>query len=245
MASRLLELVPATDIDAVLVSHSHPDHCIDLNALLRARSFGGTDCPPLPVYAPERALDKVLAVEPARVVAKSAEVHTLTDGSDTSIGPLAVTAAWLPHHVRNLGFRITWQDLVLAYTGDSGPAAERAVLAKDADLLLAEASYSHEVPRVDSGLLSSATEAAELGAEAAVDRTVLTHLLPGQSSAAARRAASAVDPAAVIELAESGLSIDLAHGQPVGRRSAGYATSAGADGSTGAPAVPRRAALAE
>ena len=34
---RLLELVAAEDVDAVLLSHGHPDHCADLNPLLRAR----------------------------------------------------------------------------------------------------------------------------------------------------------------------------------------------------------------
>jgi ribonuclease BN (tRNA processing enzyme) len=34
---RLLEHVDAGEIDAVLVSHEHPDHCADLNPLLRAR----------------------------------------------------------------------------------------------------------------------------------------------------------------------------------------------------------------
>ena len=37
---RLLEIVPAEAIDAVLVSHGHPDHVADLNPLLRARLMG-------------------------------------------------------------------------------------------------------------------------------------------------------------------------------------------------------------
>ena len=34
---RLLERVPADQVDAVFISHRHPDHCADLNPLLRAR----------------------------------------------------------------------------------------------------------------------------------------------------------------------------------------------------------------
>ena len=39
---RLLAVVDAAAVDAVLVSHGHPDHCADLNPLLRgwARYFG-------------------------------------------------------------------------------------------------------------------------------------------------------------------------------------------------------------
>lgn len=235
---RLLDRIPASAVDAVLVSHSHPDHCIDLNALLRARTFGPTRCEPLPVYAPDRALDRVLAVDPIRTVAKAAEVHTLADGSDTEIGPLSVTAALLPHHVRNLGYRISWQDVVLAYTGDSGPCPERAVLAKDADLLLAEASYCTEVPSADAGYLSTVTQAAELGAESAVELTMLTHLLPGQSPDVARREAASVDTGREVGLAELGTTIELVGLQPLGQRSAGYAGGA-------TQGAPRRAAVPE
>ncbi|HEX6526640.1 MAG TPA: MBL fold metallo-hydrolase [Streptosporangiaceae bacterium] len=34
---RLLQVIDAGEVDAVLISHGHPDHCADLNPLLRAR----------------------------------------------------------------------------------------------------------------------------------------------------------------------------------------------------------------
>jgi ribonuclease BN (tRNA processing enzyme) len=37
---RLLGQLRADDVDAVLVSHGHPDHCADLHPLLRARAYG-------------------------------------------------------------------------------------------------------------------------------------------------------------------------------------------------------------
>ena len=53
---RLLEIVPAEAIDAVLVSHGHPDHVADLNPLLRARVLRDDPPPPLPAYALPDAL---------------------------------------------------------------------------------------------------------------------------------------------------------------------------------------------
>lgn len=104
---------------------------------------------------------------------------------------------------------------MLAYTGDSGPSPERAVLAKDADLLLVEASYVDEVPAADAGYLSTVVQAAEVGAEAAVDRTLLTHLLPGQCVDAARTAAAGVDEGQQVGWAEPGLVVDLADARPL------------------------------
>src|ERR1700733_5782403 len=51
------------EVDAVYVSHGHPDHCADLNPLLRARAL--RDDPPaaLPVYALPGAVDAVLALD--------------------------------------------------------------------------------------------------------------------------------------------------------------------------------------
>jgi ribonuclease BN (tRNA processing enzyme) len=57
---RLLERVTAAQVDAVLISHGHPDHCADPNPLLRARVLRDDPPPPLPVYALPGALDAVL-----------------------------------------------------------------------------------------------------------------------------------------------------------------------------------------
>jgi ribonuclease BN (tRNA processing enzyme) len=62
---RLLQGIDVDEVDAVLVSHGHPDHCADLNPLLRARTFRDDrpPAPPLPAYAPPGALRPVLALD--------------------------------------------------------------------------------------------------------------------------------------------------------------------------------------
>jgi len=60
---RLLELMGADQVDAVFISHGHPDHCADLSPLLRARALRDDPPAPLPVYALPGALDAVLALD--------------------------------------------------------------------------------------------------------------------------------------------------------------------------------------
>lgn len=175
----LLSVVTANGVDAVLISHGHPDHCADLGALLRARVLGDEPSEPLQVYAPARALDRMLSAEPIRRVREAADITLVRDGTYSQIGPFAVNWVGLPHHVTNLGMRITADRQTLAYTGDSGPTAERIDLGKGVDLLLAEATWPEEVPALDAAFLCSAVQVAQHAVQSYAVQTVLTHLRPG------------------------------------------------------------------
>jgi ribonuclease BN (tRNA processing enzyme) len=205
---RLLGYVEAGGVDAVYVSHGHPDHCADLNPLLRARALGGGPAPPLPVYAPAGALDAVLALDRHQMLADSYQVHTLAAGARLEIGPFRAETRLLPHWLPNLGLRLCAAGLVFAYTGDSGPSEEVVKLASDADLLLAEATYLDPVPDGSKPFLSSAGMAGRQAAAAGAGQLLLTHLWPGSDHAAALAAAGAGYPGEV-GIATAGLTLDL------------------------------------
>lgn len=239
----LLDRVDVGEVDAVFVSHGHPDHCADLNPLLRARVLGGATCDPLPVYAPAGALDRVLDLDQIRSVRRGAEVITLDDGSSMEVGPFVLESAALPHHVTNLGLRLSADDEVFVYTGDSGHCAARTALSKDADVLLAEASYAREVPYEDAPYLSTARQVAETAAEADVLLTLLTHLLPGEDSADALAVARA-DWSGDVEWAVPRLDVDLSvvgAGPPPRRALAVPQTAANPSNGPAATYRPRRA----
>ncbi|WP_020500694.1 MBL fold metallo-hydrolase [Sciscionella marina] len=182
----LQRYLAAGELDAVAVTHGHPDHCADLNPLLRARALEGE--PPLPVHAPRDALDRVLALDQVAAVRSACRVHELRAREPVRIGPFEVLPVLLPHHVPNLGLRVTGGDR-LAYTGDTGPSAAITELAADADVLLAEATYPESVPEEDAAYLSSARQAGEYAREAGVGELLLTHLWPGTDPARAIAAA--------------------------------------------------------
>jgi ribonuclease BN (tRNA processing enzyme) len=205
---RLLERVAASQLDAVFISHGHPDHCADLNPLLRARAMGDDPAPPLPVYALPGALDAVLALDGPGMLAAAFTLRELTPGSRLGIGPFDAWTCLLPHWVPNAGLRLSAAGTVLAYTGDSGPDPAITSLARDADLLLAEATYPGSVPPDSQDFLSSASQAGGQAAQAGVAHLVLTHLWPGTSHHAAYTAAAAAYHGQ-ISVAAPGLSLDL------------------------------------
>ncbi|GAA3227224.1 MBL fold metallo-hydrolase [Nonomuraea helvata] len=187
---RLLERMRADEVDAVLVTHSHPDHCADLNPLLRARALADVPAPALPVYAPPGALDAVLALDKRRMLADSFVAHDLSAGVPYEIGPFRLDAFDLPHHVPNAGLRLSAGGRVIAYTGDTGPSAALVALAEEADLLVAEATYPERVPDEDAPYLSSALDAGRTASSAGVARLLLTHLWPDTPSEPALAAAA-------------------------------------------------------
>ena len=164
---RLLEVTDAAAVDAVLVSHGHPDHCADLNPLLRARAM--TDEPPsaLPVFAPHGALGPVLALDRPGMLDDAIALREFTPGDGLEVGPFGVSSWLLPHWMPNAGLRLEADGEVLAYTGDSGPSPLLADLARGAGIFLAEARAG---------------------------RLVLTHLWPGTDSDEAVRAAAGSYP---------------------------------------------------
>jgi ribonuclease BN (tRNA processing enzyme) len=207
----LLKHCPAEAVDAVVVSHGHPDHCADLNPLLRARRLSDDPPAPLPVYAPHGALDAVLALDAPAMLASAYTLHAFEPGEGFGVGPFAARTWALPHFVPNAGIRLTAPGgAVLAYTGDTGPDAALLELARDADLFLCEATYLRSMDDSQRPYLMTARLAGEFAARARVARLLLTHLWPGTDPAEARAvAAEACGPDVPVGVARPGLTTDL------------------------------------
>jgi len=191
---RLLTVADAAEVDAVLVSHGHPDHCADLNPLLRARAMRDEPPPALPVFAPPGALGPVLALDRPGSLDDAIAVREFAPGDRLEVGPFGVRSWLLPHWLPNAGLRLDADGQVLAYTGDSGPSPLLAELARGAGVFLAEATRPWQVEGGSARYLSSARQAGAVAREAGAGRLVLTHLWPGTDPDEAVRAAAASYP---------------------------------------------------
>jgi ribonuclease BN (tRNA processing enzyme) len=205
---RLQKTITPAQVDAVLISHGHPDHCADLSPLLRARALAGNPPAPLPVYALPGALDAVLALDRPGMLDDAYLLRDFDAGDRLTIGPFTVETRLLPHWVPNAGIRLSAGGTAVAYTGDSGPSPDVAALARGTGLLIAEASYPHQVPPDSARFLTSARQAARQAAQAGAARLLLTHLLPGTDPAVTLDAASQAFPGP-IAIAETGVTLDL------------------------------------
>jgi ribonuclease BN (tRNA processing enzyme) len=194
------------EVDAVLVTHEHPDHCADLNPLLRARRLSAPASRPLQVYSADGALDAVLALD--RPDMRLDTTCVLNGLSNEDIGPFRVAVAALPHFVPNLGVRLTAGGTSLVYTGDCAASEELVTLARGADLLLAEASFAEQVPERLVGGLSTAADVAAEAAAAGVGHLVLTHLI-GVTDPAHAREVAARTYTGRIDVARIGLTVDV------------------------------------
>lgn len=182
-------------VGAVLVSHLHPDHCLDLTAWYvqrRYRPHGSVPPPPLPVWAPAGAARRLGAAyapggEPADLSDQLAVVD-LTAGRH-QVGPVTVTAVRVAHPVETYALRVEHDGSALVYSGDTGPCPALADLATGADLLLCEASWPDD-PRNPPDLHLSGRQAGEHAAAAGVGRLVLTHLVPWYDPAGIRAEAA-------------------------------------------------------
>lgn len=169
------------DVDAVLLSHLHADHCIDLCAYYVARNYRSGGCPdPLPVHGPAGTAERLARayddIDEHQGMKHVFDFHDVTEGVFT-LGPLTVTAARVAHPVEAFGFRIEYDGRSLTYTGDTGPCPRLAELAAGTDLLLSEAAFTHgEQAPPDVHL--TGREAGELARDARAGRLVLTHIPP-------------------------------------------------------------------
>jgi len=205
---RLAELVPPEGVDAVLVSHGHPDHCADLHPLLRARVLRDDPAPPLPVHTLPSAVDRVLALDRPGLLDAAYRLEEFAAGDRFAVGPFEVATWPLPHSVPNAGLRLAAGGRTIAYTGDTGPSPNLPELARAADVFLAEASFVDVVPGESATTLSSARQMAETAVDAGVRHLVLTHLLPGTDPSAAAGAARGIFHRE-LTVARPGTTIDL------------------------------------
>jgi ribonuclease BN (tRNA processing enzyme) len=199
-------------VDAVLISHLHADHCLDLCSYYVARRYRPEGPPPpIPVYGPSGTADRLaraydLPLDPG--MKGEFEFRTWQVGQTQQVGPFRVVADRVEHPVEAYGLRLEYDGRVLAYSGDTAACDSLLRLAKDANLLLCEASFLEGRDDEVTGLHLTGRQAAQQATAAGAQRLVLTHVPPWNDSALTlAEAGPAFD--GPIELARSGATYEI------------------------------------
>jgi ribonuclease BN (tRNA processing enzyme) len=209
--SALQRFAPIFGIDAIVLSHLHADHCVDLYSYSVARAFSPAGPqPPIPVHGPARTQTRMSYIHGLNGddlgVTKRLAFTTLEPGRMT-IGPFDVQVVRVNHPVETFAFRFTHGGRSLVYTGDTGETEEIPALAAGADVFLSEAAFL-EGPNLPPDMHLTAREAAVYANRADVGSLILTHLRPWNDPDAARQEAMSAF-GGVIDIATAGQVIDL------------------------------------
>ena len=168
---RLTALGAPEDLDALVLTHWHFDHCSDLLPLIFRLEAAGAA---LDVYAPA---DESSAVRKIAEQAACLRLHTVQPGDQAEIGGLRLRFFAARHPVPAIMVRAEAEGKAFCYTGDTNTVDGLAAFADRADLLLADGLFPTALWAEGKPHLSAAL-AAKLAADADVRALVLTHLNP-------------------------------------------------------------------
>jgi ribonuclease BN (tRNA processing enzyme) len=205
--------VELDDVDAVLLSHLHSDHCMDLCSFYVARKYDpeGRFGKKLPVYGPAGSAERMArAYYDANQHGGLDDVYdfqTLSPGT-LAIGPFDVTVARVNHPVETFASRLEHAGRALAFSADTGESNALVSLAVAADLLLCEATFSEGSDNARN-LHLTARQAAEHAARAGVDRLMLTHIPPWNDKQRSLEEASNSSYSGAVDLARPGAIVEV------------------------------------
>lgn len=181
--ARLRACLPLDQLAAVIISHLHADHFMDLVPLRYGLKYGGLRSDPrLPLYAPPGAaaffagLGRALDGDPSFFDATFA-LREYEPGTPLHIGSLTIHFQRVKHYVPSFAMAVE-ADRKLAFSADAAPCAALANLARGADLFLCEAALNgpeEDDPDPNNRGHMTALEAARLARQAGVQRLLLTH----------------------------------------------------------------------
>jgi ribonuclease BN (tRNA processing enzyme) len=204
--ANLQEHVELLQVDAIVVSHRHFDHFLDLYPYFLALWFDPRRERRIPLFAPPGMFEHAMQIE--ENLAEVLEPHAVGPGDSRQIGPFRLRTAPMEHPVPTLGMRFEADGKSLVYTADTGPSHDLVQLARGVDLLLSEATWLERPPNVPMALHMTAREAGEHARKAEVGRLMLTHIWPTNDRTVAVEEAERGFGPEPVGLAEQGMVVD-------------------------------------
>lgn len=190
-------------LDALAITHFHPDHYADIHALrhgfLGAMKDGSRE-KPLPVYIPTQPLAVFEEIN------KWQDVFTvipLEEGmtKEHKIGKMELIFFPTSHPLPTFGIRISSANRIMSYTADTAWTRQLVLNCKGSNVVLAEASLREaDIAYTTKGHMT-ASQAGKLAQMADAEKLILTHFWPQYNLNQLQREAE-IGFEGVIELAQ-------------------------------------------
>lgn len=169
--------VPLPQVDALVVSHHHPDHCAELPVVYNAARYY-LNMTHLPVYATDDVRRVTESYQSYGDTTDLFDWHVVSDGSTCQVGDIAIRFSQTDHPVETLAMRFESNGSSVVYTSDTGRGWTLSTLGDSPDLVLGEgtlldATDDPTIPHISCSLL--AKQANDVGAR----HLVVTHVPPG------------------------------------------------------------------
>jgi ribonuclease BN (tRNA processing enzyme) len=189
--SKLRDFCDYVEVDAVLISHLHADHFLDLVPFSYALCYAprqqpvavggwpGTDAPARPsLYVPGGAAKVFRRIVGCwgneDLIENAFDLHEYDAPDELSLGPLQIRFCEVPHYVTTYAVELSTNRSRFTFSADCKPNEQLPRFAADTDVLMIEAT----LPRPErTGIRGHLTprEAGEHGRQARAQRLVLTH----------------------------------------------------------------------
>jgi ribonuclease BN (tRNA processing enzyme) len=176
--AKLQEHISLDQIDAIFLSHAHPDHCADLYPFFYLLLMENRKVPIYTAPLVKDCLSPLIGVDTKDAFRTLLTWTDLAPGDTAEVGPFRLQAFDAAHSTPNAITRFEAGKKVLCYSGDTGPHPDLARAATDSDLFLCEASWLDGQGAEVGPIHLTARETGTAAKEAGVGRVMLTHIWP-------------------------------------------------------------------
>lgn len=174
----LARLMDPADLDAIVLSHRHPDHCLDVLAAYHALAYRPVPVGGIPLLAGTSVFDRLFAFLDAggdHRIHSTFDIVVMEEGERYEIGDITVTPVEMSHTAPTFGTSYRAGGRGLFYTADTGRGPWMDAVGP-VDLLICEATLRSGSE--DGVGHMSASEAGRIAREIEAARLLLTHIPP-------------------------------------------------------------------
>lgn len=177
--NRLMGVMAPEDLEAVVITHLHPDHCVDLMALRVYMVWGPGAGRVLTVHGPPGLRERLVAFSGSDGWDRAFVFRDLAaGGGEVDLGDgLVLRHREVPHLPPTHAVRLEHGGRAICFSADCGPNDALVELARGCEVLVCECSFG--AGRVPEGVPHlDARDAGGIAARAGAGRLLLVHCSP-------------------------------------------------------------------